>query len=142
MTPDDAGHWLAGEIARVRALAEALPAATPSRDGRDARAELLEAISALVREVAGHAGVEACFASHEGLLVAVAGESPGFDALAAMAQHGLEPAREAAVGAALGPLRQMVLVGETGKLALLCLGPLTLGILSPSRVDLGGALAR
>lgn len=122
------GHWLADRIARVRAIED--------------RAALLEALGTLVAEVGAREGVDGCFAAHEGLLVAVEGRKVSFEAVAAMAQHGLEPAREAAEGAGLGPLRQLLLVGDTGKLALFLLGPLTFGIVAPAAVDLGGALAR
>ena len=83
-------------------------------------------------------GIGAVFASYEGLLVAVSGTSQAeAEAPAAMAPASLEPVRAAAGGAlSLGALRQLVIVGEESKLALIRVGPVTVGLRSPTSVSL------
>ena len=132
-------HWLATRIEHLLAIAvpEGLGA---SEGGRERRRAFLDAVHELVDEVAARDGVTAAFASYEGLVVAAAGAAE-FEALAAMAQSAMEPARHTAGVAELGALRQLVLVGERSKLALLRVGPVTVGLLCPSGVHLAEATA-
>jgi predicted regulator of Ras-like GTPase activity (Roadblock/LC7/MglB family) len=92
-------------------------------------------------EVARRQGVTACFVCHDGLLLETAGRAPDFDALSAMAQKWMTAGKEAALTLSLGKVRQMVIVGHEHKLALFVIGPLALGIWSPSTVSLGRTLA-
>lgn len=109
-------HWLSEQVERVAGLA-----AGPSDP-------FLRAVEALVRETGGRPGVLACFAAYEGLLVATAGEGADFDALAATAQLTAEATE---IPSLVGRLRQLVIVGEKRKLALIRLGPIVVGILTP-----------
>jgi predicted regulator of Ras-like GTPase activity (Roadblock/LC7/MglB family) len=58
-----------------------------------------------------------------------------------MTQHWMVAGKEAALTLSLGKVRQMVIVGHEHKLALFVIGQLAVGILSPSAVVLGRALA-
>lgn len=119
-------HWLADRVVAVAALA-------PDGEVGGTRRAFLAEVSRLVEEVARRDGVEAAFASYEGLLVAVAGDRAAeAEPLAALAQSTMDPIH---VGV-LGTLQQLLLVGSERKLALLRVGPVTVGLLSPSSVRL------
>lgn len=137
----DATHWLAGRIGRVLGV---VPEAAATGDvARRQRKEFIAEVSALVEEVSKRAGVTASFASFEGFVVAASGVDHDLaEALAAMAQSSMEPARHAAGALSLGALRQLVIVGEKNKLALIRVGPVALGVLSPAEVNLGESTAR
>jgi predicted regulator of Ras-like GTPase activity (Roadblock/LC7/MglB family) len=132
-------HWLANEVERLVTLSEQLM--RPSR-GEKARAQFLGAVRGIVSEVAKHQGVTACFACHDGLVLAGSGRGVDFEALSAMAQACLTAGKDAASTLSLGRVQQFVLVGDEHKLALLAVGQLSIGILSPREVELGVALAR
>jgi len=145
-------HWLADQVERVAARADSFQAASSSALGdaplpeparqQEARRAYLAAVRELVEHVAQREGVTACFACHDGLVLHSAGEAPDFEALSAMTQASLTAAREAALALSLGRVKQLVLVGEEHKLALLVVGLLAIGILSPKDVQLGQTLAR
>lgn len=59
-----------------------------------------------------------------------------------MAQSSVEAARRAAAVLALGPVRQIVLVGAEHKLAVFAVGAVVVGIIAPVTVDLGASLAQ
>ncbi len=105
------------------------------------RREFLDEIGALVDEISRRDGVTAAFASYEGLLVAASGLATDFEALAAMAQAAMVPAFDSAGVIELGTLRQLVLVGDHNKLALVRVGPVTLGMVAPTDVSLAAATA-
>lgn len=117
-------HWLAEQVEALTRLS----------DGGGSRPEFLRAVEEVVDRVAARPDITACFAAYEGLLVATAGQTANFDALAAAAQQ----AMEATQTDLLGPLDQMALVGARDKLAILRVGPILLGILSPR----GSSIAR
>lgn len=131
-------HWLSERVLELSTLSEA---ALSGGTGRARRHEFLNQMAELVDELARREGVTAAFASFEGLLVAASGTAEDFEALAAMAQASLVPAFDSAGVVQLGTLRQLVLVGDRQKLALLRVGPVTLGIVSPSNVSLAEATA-
>lgn len=120
-------HWLSAELARVEALATG---------GHSV--EFLSTVDTLVSAVAGRPGIDACFAAYEGLLVARAGQHADFEALAATSQRALDIAESPG---SIGRLRQMVMVGDTSKLALIRLGNVLLGILSAIDVGITDATA-
>lgn len=129
-------HWLADRVATVASLAPD-PGASSETGGR--RHAFLEAVSALVEESSRREGIDAVFACYDGLLIATAGSMQSeAEPLAALAQSTMDPLR---VGL-LGPIQQLLLVGEERKLALLRVGPVTVGLLSRSDVRLSSTTAR
>lgn len=130
-------HWLESQVERLSLLADAQQRAAD----KEARRAFVAAVEEVAAEVARHDGVTACFVCHDGLLIETAGRAPDFEALSAMAQQWLVAGKEAALTLALGKVRQMVIVGHEHKLALFVIGQLAVGILSPSTVLLGRALA-
>lgn len=132
-------HWLADRIEYL--LDIAVPEGLGASDAaRQRRRVFLDAVGALIDEVAARPGVSAAFASYEGLVVAAAGQAE-FEGLAAMAQSAMEPARHSAGVSELGPLKQLVLIGERNKLALIRVGPVTVGLLSDTRTVLAEVTA-
>lgn len=107
----------------------------------DRRRAFLDEIGELVDDISRREGVTAAFASYEGLLVAAGGLAGDFEALAAMAQAAMVPAFDSAGIIELGTLRQLLLVGDRQKLALVRVGPVTLGMVAPSEVSLADATA-
>jgi predicted regulator of Ras-like GTPase activity (Roadblock/LC7/MglB family) len=124
-------HWLEHEVHRLDALTgapgEALACPT--------------ALTELVTKVAERAGVAACFACYDGLLVARAGGDADYEALAAMAQACMATGGRAAGALALGRVQQLLLVGDAHKLALVVSGPFAVGVLAPVEVQLARSLA-
>lgn len=129
-------HWLADRVAALESLHRADRAS-----GRRPEA-FIEAVTLLVGELAARPGVGVAFAAIDGLPVAAAGEGPSAEALAAVAQELVAAAQLRAEAVKLGGVRQLVVVGEAHKLALLGVGPLLLGLWSPVATDLGQATAR
>jgi predicted regulator of Ras-like GTPase activity (Roadblock/LC7/MglB family) len=130
-------HWLEQQVERLHGLAEAHQRAA----AKETRQAFLTQVRAVTAAVADHPGVTACFVCHDGLLLETAGRAPDFEALSAMTQSWMVAGKEAALTLALGKVRQMVMVGHEHKLALFIIGPLALGILSPSTVNLAETLA-
>lgn len=132
-------HWLAEQVSRVSSL---VPEGRhgDAEHAREQRKAFLDAVGHVVEEVARRPGVTGAFASYEGLIVAHAGNAD-FEGLAAMAQSAMEPAQHAAGMGHLGALQQVVIVGDRQKIALIRLGPVSLGILSASAVALANATA-
>jgi len=131
-------HWLGQRVQQMLTEAES---GFSGDAGREARRGFIDHVSELVDDIANRDGVTAAFASYEGLLVAASGISSDFEALAAMAQASLVPAYHSAGVLELGDLRQLVIVGDSQKLALVWIGPVTVGIVSPSEVNLAAATA-
>src|SRR4051812_7076383 len=131
-------HWLQTQVERLHGLS----ARQQPRSGiKEVRREFLEAVAEVAAATVRRAGVTACFVCHDGLLIETAGRAPDFEALSAMTQHWIVSGKEAALTLSLGKVRQMVVVGHEHKLALFVIGQLAVGILSPSAVVLGQALA-
>lgn len=127
-------HWLAQRVAAIAAAAPD-PGLT---DGGARRRAFLSEIAELVDQAANRDGLDAVFASYDGLLVAAAGRLQAeAEPLAAFAQSTMDPIH---LGT-LGPLQQLLLVGMERKLALVRVGPVTIGLLSPSEVRLANATA-
>jgi predicted regulator of Ras-like GTPase activity (Roadblock/LC7/MglB family) len=123
-------HWLESQLERLHALVD-----------DDARDAFLSAVEDVTSAVVRRDGVTACFVCHDGLLIETAGRAPDFEALSAMTQSWMVAGKEAALTLSLGKVQQMVIVGSEHKLALFVIGPLAVGILSPSAVVLGRVLA-
>jgi predicted regulator of Ras-like GTPase activity (Roadblock/LC7/MglB family) len=141
-------HWLDRQVGRLRELALTLepedtrrPPPTGRADQR--RSAFLAAVRELVEDVAAHDGVSACVACYDGLPMAAAGRAvdAAVEAVAAMAQRGVEAGSAAAGALALGPVQQVVVVGRDHKLALILVGQLVIGILAPVRTTLASTLA-
>lgn len=109
--------------------------------GRVARDAFTAAVRRVVVDVAARRGITACFVAHDGLVADKEGGGADFDALAAVAQKCAEAARDGAASASLGGARQLVVVGDEQKLAMVIVGPLVVGILAPVETSLGEALA-
>jgi predicted regulator of Ras-like GTPase activity (Roadblock/LC7/MglB family) len=143
-------HWLATEVERLLSLSESLMQGTrggtaetsPAKLPEKSRAQFLGAVRGMVQDVAKHQGVTACFACHDGLVLAGSGRGVDFEALSAMAQACMAVSKDAASALSLGRVQQLVLVGNEHKLALLAVGQLSIGILSPCDVELAAALSR
>ncbi len=132
-------HWLESQVERLHALIESQTRAAGAKEACHA---FLSAVEDVTSAVVRRPGVTACFVCHDGLLIETAGRAPDFEALSAMAQAWMVAGKEAALTLSLGKVRQMVLVGHEHKLALFVIGQLAVGILSPSAVVLGQALAQ
>lgn len=130
-----ASHWLGDEVAALADHAGAQLAAAP-----DARRAFLARVEQVVEGAGRRAGVSGVFASYEGLLVAMSGDGD-FESVAALAQRMLEPTADAWESRALGDVRQLLVVGSREKLALVCVGPVVLGVMSPTDVRLAEAMA-
>lgn len=130
-------HWLGHRIAEMLARY----GDEESKIALDQRHAFLDEVGSLCDEIARRDGVTAAFASYEGLLVAAAGLASDFEALAAMAQAAMVPAFDSAGVIELGTLRQLLLVGDRQKLALVRVGPVTLGLVAPTAVSLADATA-
>jgi predicted regulator of Ras-like GTPase activity (Roadblock/LC7/MglB family) len=122
-------HWLEEQVERLQSLSGGT------------RAEFMSAVREIAGAVVSRDGVTACFVCHDGLLVETAGRAPDFEALSAMTQSWMMMGKEAALTLALGRVQQMVIVGGDHKLALFLIGPLAVGILSPSTVNLAKTLS-
>lgn len=133
-------HWLESQVERLDGLAAAQQRPGDA-DGKAARRAFLDAVEEVAAAVVRRPGVTACFVCHDGLLIETAGRAPDFEALSAMTQQWMVAGKEAALTLSLGKVRQMVIVGHEHKLALFVIGQLAVGILSPSTVLLGRALA-
>jgi predicted regulator of Ras-like GTPase activity (Roadblock/LC7/MglB family) len=144
-------HWFAEHVEELRTLSEQHARAKAARDravtpeGQDqevrAREQFTRAVDDVVGRISERDGVTACFVSHDGLLAARRGDADDFEALAAVAQSCASTGRDAAKSLALGSLQQMLLIGEQHKLALIVLGQLVLGIVSPTTTQLQSVLA-
>ena len=122
-------HWLSGEIERMGKLAAS-------------RSPIfLNALRDLIAQLGERPGLRAAFAAHEGLIVAVAGDGPAAEALAAQAQGLLGASLHASAARGLGDVQQLVVVTAQGKLALLAVGPVVVGLLAPPHVSLAVATA-
>jgi predicted regulator of Ras-like GTPase activity (Roadblock/LC7/MglB family) len=131
-------HWLQTQVERLHGLA----ARQQPRGPLDKpRREFVEAVAELAAATVRRDGVTACFVCHDGLLIETAGRPVDFEALSAMTQQWMVAGKEAAATLALGQVQQMVIVGAEHKLALFVIGPLAVGILSPSTVMLSRVLA-
>lgn len=130
-----ASHWLSAELATLASSAGAASDASPSE-----RRTFLHQVESIVRAAAERIEVGGVFASFDGMLVATSGAGE-FDALAALAQRMLVPAADAWDARALGRIHQLVAVGDNHKLALVCVGPIVLGVVSPADVRLSEAMA-
>ena len=129
-------HWLSNRVSRLAELAP-LP-----RAARREREHFFSELASLVDEAGDREGVDVAFACHEGLLMAAAGAEAGeAEALAALAQVLLESLASRPGGLSLGDMRQLVVVGALHKLALVQIGPVTLGLRSPHGVSLARSTA-
>jgi hemoglobin len=126
-------HWLEEELQNLAETAR--QSSAPSKT-------YLTAVRNLVHALAENDAVTAAFACHDGLAFEVAGRTPDFEALSAMAQLSAVTAKETALTLSLGRPQQLVLIGVDHKLALFLAGPLAVGVLARSNVNLGQALEK
>jgi predicted regulator of Ras-like GTPase activity (Roadblock/LC7/MglB family) len=136
-------HWLADGIGALHQLADrhlrVRQLGAPDLE-RKAREELMNAVHDLVTTAGAKEGVIGCFAAYEGLLISTAGDTD-FEAQAATTQGFLWHAFDNSETLALGPIKQMVIVGENSKVALIPIGVITIGIMGPTATNLSELLA-
>lgn len=144
------GHWLADQVAVLGELSERcrllnkrhpIQGGVSSENEANARTAFLSKLRSVVEHVNQRHGVLGCFVAHEGLLVEAAGDTVDFEALAAMSQWCEVPAQRAAETLSLGSVQQILIIGSERKLALIQLGQMTMGILSPASVQLSEVLS-
>ncbi|HMV68844.1 MAG TPA: hypothetical protein PKA64_18485 [Myxococcota bacterium] len=137
-------HWLAERLRSLRDTHGEVLQATGSQAAAPSweREEFLVALGGLVRDVAAHEGVIGAFAEYQGLVVDVAGAEDGAEAFAAAASRMVQSGREAAGMVQLGELQQLLLVGDARKVALIVLGPMSVGVVAGSEVRLARVLSR
>ena len=143
-------HWFAGQIHNLQVLSGrhrqyqklAAKGVAGSADAeRQARKALLSAIRNLVEATQARPGIRASFAAYDGFLVEGAGEKgEDYEALAAMAQTILDTGRGASRRLKLGAPRQMVIIGERRKLAIVAAGELAVGLIGDSDISFAQAL--
>lgn len=142
-------HWLEEQIqlidgsvrkyAKIRESENAKDMADRYRE-RELRSSFLEDIKNLVQNVSEIAGITGCVACHDGLLVAQAGTLGGFDAIAAAAQECINVANKSISSLELGTLRQVTIIGDQAKLALITTGEIAVCIVSPVETVLSQVL--
>lgn len=145
-------HWLTDRVSELQELHdtwknlrgadEEEDAPTEPSSAAKARLSFLRGLTELVEEVAERKGIDAAFASHDGLLVHCAGGPATADALAAVAASVVLPAYNAADTLEMGPLQQVVFAGTDRKLALLVIGDLSIGVLASVDVHLASVLSK
>jgi predicted regulator of Ras-like GTPase activity (Roadblock/LC7/MglB family) len=142
-------HWLADRLDKLDSLArerdhrraEATRGVGDESMARTARDEFLRAIELFAREVSLRNGVISCVIGHEGLLLATAGSAPDAETLAAVSQVWLAAGNEGVNHLGIGRLNQMVVVGDTMKVALFQTGGMSIAILAATGSDLSTSLA-
>jgi predicted regulator of Ras-like GTPase activity (Roadblock/LC7/MglB family) len=143
------GHWLAEQVAALNRLSEQYEylnrawqdsVSVPREQEAKARAEFMAGLRAVVEQISRRRGISGCFVANEGLLVEAVGDTLDFEALAAMAQWCETPAEHAAKTLTLGTVQQILIIGSENKLALIRLGRMTLGIVSPTSIQLAETL--
>lgn len=128
-------HWLGDAVEGLARHPGAQGDAAPT-----VRGDFLARVEQVVDGAGQRPGVDGVFAAYEGLLVAQSGNGD-FESFAALAQRLLEPTADAWESRALGRVRQLLVVGTREKLALVCVGPVVLGVMSPVDVRLAEAMA-
>lgn len=142
-------HWFESQLAALDQLASDYLSARQAAGNnivsmseaiRIKRGRFTDAVQRLVDSVIKVAGVTGCAAYHDGLILANAGALPNTDALGAMIQESLNAANLSSSALRLGDIQQIVIVGDSNKIALLSVGPIVLCITSPKDVNLALAL--
>ncbi len=111
------------------------------RERDDVAAELHEGVIQVVQQLGRLDGVTAAFACQGESVIEKEGFVPDFDNLASSAR-GLRNAIDLASETfRLGGLSQTVLVGAEHKLAVMTIGDITLGVLTPAGVSLAQAMS-
>ena len=111
------------------------------QDREQVAAELSEGVIQVVQQLGRLEGVTAAFACQGDSVVEKEGFVPDFDNLASTTRSlriGLDVASETF---RLGGLGQTVLVGGEHKLAVMTIGDITLGVLTPAGVSLAQAMS-
>ncbi|MEE9412579.1 MAG: roadblock/LC7 domain-containing protein [Methylococcales bacterium] len=142
-------HWFESEIEELVTLSNKYDdhralqtdASSFDREPDSHRGEFVAALNKIVSNVAIHSGVSGCLISCDGLVMAMAGEAPDFEALAAITQECVAAANKGAKLLNLGELQQMVVVGATHKIAVVTIGEMALCVLSPRATSLSASLS-
>ncbi len=142
-------HWFESQVERLISLANKYAqhqtlrsddSAIFNREPDTHRGEFVAALNRIVVNVAMHSGVSGCLISFDGLVMAMAGEVPDFDGLAAVTQECVEAATKGSKILDLGELQQLVVVGTEHKIAVVAIGGLALSVLSPRNTNLSASL--
>jgi predicted regulator of Ras-like GTPase activity (Roadblock/LC7/MglB family) len=108
---------------------------------REIRSTFFDEIKKLVQTISEIPGISGCIACHDGLLVAQAGNLSDFEAVAAVAQECVSTASKSTSPLDLGALRQVSVIGDQAKLALITMGEITVGIVCPVETVLSRVLS-
>ena len=144
-------HWLNDRLEILHRLLErqheyeqlAKKKVTGADEGRkQTRDDFLAEIKDVVKAIAKKDGVIAAFSCHEGLLIEQAGHARNFEALAAVGQRLVYNGRSASKNLRYGPLMQMVVVGESTKLAIFVMGEVEIGVEAGRDVNLTKSLGQ
>jgi predicted regulator of Ras-like GTPase activity (Roadblock/LC7/MglB family) len=136
-------HWFDARLQEAGARADHLVRTRASGEPGlqvAARRAFMECVRALATDVVARAGVRACVVSHDGLVLARAGSTGDDEAIAATGQVCLASTGPAGAALLLGAVRQVVIIGDDHKLALFVVGPVAVGVLAPSSMNLAEAL--
>ncbi len=142
-------HWFESQIAELISLADNYAEQNSSRQHEPSpynqasnisRGEFVSALNNVVANVAMHTGVSGCLISYDGLVMAMAGEVPDFEALAAVTQECVQAGTKGAKMLDIGDVQQMVIVGSKQKIAIVTIGGLALCVLCPKTTVLSSSL--
>lgn len=141
-------HWFDLQLQSLHELAEAYDKCRVSsadsfvEDIRKTRTDFINSVQLLVDSIAKFPDISGCVAVHDGFLLAKAGSITDTDALGAMMQESMIVAQRSKKVLALGEIQQIVIVGESSKIAMISVGQVTLGILSAKQTNLAKILRR
>ncbi len=142
-------HWLDSQLQVLYKLAETYQNSRSTGSEKDSheqirqsRAEFIDQVQQLTESIVKLADISACVAVHDGLILAQAGNLIDSDALGMMIQETVAIGERSKGLLSLGEIQQIVMVGEKNKIAMLSVGQLTLGIVSPKQVNLAESLSK
>lgn len=141
-------HWFDSQLQALYKHAEAyeICRANSSDDFveqiRKTRTDFINNVQLLIDSIVKSSDISGCVVVHDGFLLAKAGAVSDTDALAAMMQESMLTAQKCKKTLNLGEIQQIVIVGETNKIAMISVGQVTLGILSAKQTNLAKSLRR
>lgn len=136
-------HWLEQRLGALHDAVNRHAAFRHTSDtdaARAARQGAIDKLHELVEEVEVRPGINGCFASHEGMLVASAGDHD-LEQYAALAQRLFDISETSATSEEIGAFEQLVVIGAALKVAMFRVGDFTVGVVAPKATQLGTVLA-
>ncbi len=141
-------HWLETQLQTLHELAEAYDkcrADNSDENGeeiRETRTLFINNVQSLVDTIVKLPEISGCVAGHDGFILAKAGSVLDTDALGAVIQESMVIAERCKSQLNLGSIKQIVIVGENNKIAMISVAPVTLCILSPTHCNLADLLSQ